>query len=476
MRRIALFLLLLIGITLLPGFSWSQGFGKKDFGGEGGKGGGFKMPSPDESFNKLSGGKDVIIVSEMDESAKRRWQFISPMLGLTGDRISRDQFKAASEKLTAQFQSGGGMPKFGGMGGAPPMPGAGGGPPSFGGPPGTRPPLPPPGGGQDSTSSPSKDAPRDRDAEADARAERSFRERDKDNDGFLRFEELSETLQRERDTYDANKDGFVDLAEYKNYLKERFARKDGPPTDRPATTEDKKTPDGNTPVVPEMRDPYREDPRPQIFRVGKLPKELPEWFVRLDKLGDSDGQVGLYEWKVDNKPLEEFSGMDLNGDGLLTAEEYFRWKGAQSGKKSEGDQVATSEASQDRGNRSNSQSGDGSPRFGNNGNGGGQPRFGGMPNGFGPPPGGNNIGGGNGGNRFGNGGDNNGGNRFGGPKGGEGGNRFGNGGENNGGNRFGGPKGGDSSSGGNRFGGPKGGDNANGGTGGNPLGGMFRKR
>lgn len=60
------------------------------------------------------------------------------------------------------------------------------------------------------------------------------------------------------------------------------------------------------------------------IRYGKLPKGLPDWFVKLDT--DKDGQIGLYEWLAAKKPTKEFLEMDLNGDGLLTAEEYLRWK------------------------------------------------------------------------------------------------------------------------------------------------------
>lgn len=61
-----------------------------------------------------------------------------------------------------------------------------------------------------------------------------------------------------------------------------------------------------------------------VLRYGKLPKGLPDWFVKLDI--DKDGQIGLYEWRLAKKSMDEYIKMDLNGDGLLTADEYLRWK------------------------------------------------------------------------------------------------------------------------------------------------------
>ncbi|MDW8197850.1 MAG: EF-hand domain-containing protein, partial [Gemmataceae bacterium] len=72
----------------------------------------------------------------------------------------------------------------------------------------------------------------------------------------------------------------------------------------------------------DRRQPTNEE-RPVAMRYGKLPQGLPNWFNELDV--DKDGQVGLYEWRKAGKDLKEFMEMDLNGDGLVTADEYLRF-------------------------------------------------------------------------------------------------------------------------------------------------------
>jgi hypothetical protein len=66
-----------------------------------------------------------------------------------------------------------------------------------------------------------------------------------------------------------------------------------------------------------------EEERPVAMRYGKLPQGLPGWYDDLDT--DKDGQVSLYEWRKSGKDTKEFLEMDLNGDGLVTADEYLRF-------------------------------------------------------------------------------------------------------------------------------------------------------
>jgi len=51
---------------------------------------------------------------------------------------------------------------------------------------------------------------------------------------------------------------------------------------------------------------------------------VPAWVAKLDT--DMDGQVSLFEWRLAGRPTAEFQDMDLNGDGLLTKDEYKRWQ------------------------------------------------------------------------------------------------------------------------------------------------------
>jgi hypothetical protein len=40
---------------------------------------------------------------------------------------------------------------------------------------------------------------------------------------------------------------------------------------------------------------------------------------------DKDGQVGLYEWKAANRPVNKFQEMDFNNDGFITVEEALKY-------------------------------------------------------------------------------------------------------------------------------------------------------
>ena len=53
------------------------------------------------------------------------------------------------------------------------------------------------------------------------------------------------------------------------------------------------------------------------------PRLLDALFAHLD--ADKDGQVSLAEWRKSGRDIAAFLEMDLDGDGLLTKEEYARF-------------------------------------------------------------------------------------------------------------------------------------------------------
>src|SRR5207244_11367489 len=63
--------------------------------------------------------------------------------------------------------------------------------------------------------------------------------------------------------------------------------------------------------------------KPVVYHAGNLPKDIPDWFKQIDS--DGDGQIGLYEWKVSGRSLEEFRKIDRNNDGFLTIDEVMRY-------------------------------------------------------------------------------------------------------------------------------------------------------
>ncbi|QEL13716.1 EF-hand domain-containing protein [Limnoglobus roseus] len=148
---------------------------------------------------------------------------------------------------------------------------------------------------------------------------------DMDRDGRISLQEAQSTdrLKFVFDQYDANRDGFIDAAEAQAYSADSGSRRNADPYGQGRDGRDQQGGWGNWGGDGRGQIP-QEDPKPIVLRFGKLPKDLPSWFKQLDT--DEDGQVGLYEWRRDGRKSEEFMAMDLNSDGLLTAEEYLRYK------------------------------------------------------------------------------------------------------------------------------------------------------
>jgi hypothetical protein len=163
-------------------------------------------------------------------------------------------------------------------------------------------------------------------------AESRFRQLDTNQDGFLNNDEMPEELQAERDKWDTDKNGLIDLTEYRAYFQARVQQF---MVDRNAAGRQGwqgwqggwQGPWGAPNALPEPAPAEPEERKPVVYRTGKLPKELPAWFQDADE--DKDAQIGLYEWKAKGWPIQKFLEMDRNGDGFLTVTEVLRYEAEQ---------------------------------------------------------------------------------------------------------------------------------------------------
>jgi hypothetical protein len=304
-KRISQFLLvglLLVVVVFDPAFT--QGPGGR--GGRGGRrGGGFGgMMDPNAIFNMYSAGKDTIDVNNLKvpefmqrfqsgDQIKQAMQAFLQKKGVTNGQMTREQYLQYNEERRQEMMS-----RWGGMrgskgGATPPAPGT----------------AAAPSAGSTAPSAPAGSP------EIDAEARRQFDILDINKDGSLdRTEAMAAgRLSRDFDRWDTNRDGKIQFEEYLAFARDRMSRGRG-------------NQQGGG-FWPQPIAPVEEERRPTVYRVGKLPKELPPWFAQLDR--DRDGQVGLYEWKQAGRPLNDFLARDLNGDGFLTAEEVLRYEKAQ---------------------------------------------------------------------------------------------------------------------------------------------------
>jgi hypothetical protein len=284
-------------------------FTQPDMGRFGGKGKGFgkRGGDPSQMFMMYSGGKPVINVSEVQVPERMaRWMTTEQLReqmnaflqkkGVTNGQMTLALYQEYSEEsrrlMMERFRSG----NFGRGPGMGPQPGG-------------------PGGGPGAGAGPA--APAMNPADIEAQAKELFTRLDTNKDGQLSIEEMqaartagTSRIYDERDRFDANKNGTIDLAEFTAYYRDQMTRRDS---------------GGGWPgMYPTQEEPPPEEKR-VVYRVGNLPKELlaaAPWFEKLDT--DKDGQIGLYEWKASGKPVKEFLEMDINADGFVTAEELMR--------------------------------------------------------------------------------------------------------------------------------------------------------
>lgn len=142
-----------------------------------------------------------------------------------------------------------------------------------------------------------------------AEAEKLFRHLDRDGDNLLTGAEMPEALRTELARWDRSGDGAISVDEYRGYFTQRLTRLH-------KEYERETRPDPAPPFPPD------DEKRPDVFRAGRLPAGLPDWFMVLDR--DRDGQVSLFEWRRHGWPLDEFAPLDSNDDGLLEPAELLR--------------------------------------------------------------------------------------------------------------------------------------------------------
>ncbi len=294
---------LAIGLTILflaplPGLTQFQGGGGGRSGGSRNAGG--PRWDPNEMFNRMSNGKDVLVRSEItDPRTQNRFDQWAQQLNITNGQITREQFLGMMQQRAGGWQSGGGR--------AP-------------------------------QSSPARgDQNAGNDADAWSRwAENLFRRLDQNGDGFLNNDEMNvpmlEGLRAELDKWDTDHNGLIDLNEFKAYFQARVQQfqADRASAGNPGWSGEGAAPGALLTPAPAQA----EETKPVVYRAGKLPKELPAWFQQLDT--DGDGQIGLYEWKASGRPIAEFEKMDRNKDGFLTIAEVLRYTAEQQAKSTGG--------------------------------------------------------------------------------------------------------------------------------------------
>jgi Ca2+-binding EF-hand superfamily protein len=252
------------------------------FGGGGGFGGAPR--DPNQIFDYLAKGRTFFLLTDT-RSLREPLTKYAQENGITDGKITREHFSKFNEQMKTQS---GGAAGGGNMFMRKGPPGAEGTSPTPGGPPGATP-------GMSQEEALSK------------WAEAEFKNRDRNGDGKLNADEMGDRLKDQLARFDVNKDGLIDLAEFRGYMAARMDRRE----------DGEKAP--ANPVVILVEEDL--DRRPTVFRAGRLPKELPKWFADLDT--DGDGQIALFEWRV-SKSVEEFAEYDRNDDGLITPEEVLR--------------------------------------------------------------------------------------------------------------------------------------------------------
>lgn len=142
-----------------------------------------------------------------------------------------------------------------------------------------------------------------------------FKQRDKDEDGWLEKHEMPLQLLKRLGQYTRG----GDRVNFQQFLQFSYDR-DFPPMPQPLDHAKMLAGMGmgSSPThIIQIEEP--DATRPSMHRSDKLPGDIPNWFSKLD--ADDDGQISVYEWRRAAKPLEEFAMWDRDGDLLITFDE-----------------------------------------------------------------------------------------------------------------------------------------------------------
>jgi hypothetical protein len=250
------------------------------------------------AFDRAANGKPTITISEytsrMDPEASSKLGEWARKNGNNTGQVTKEQFSKFFSERMAERQAQGGF-RFGGSSGG------GGGPP-----PGAMTMTVNSGNGQPMAVV--QGAPPAFDAEAFAK--QRFEQADLNKDGQIDQSEASDRLRASFAETDTDRNGTINLAEYTQFIRGIAAASNGG------------MPGGDPGFNPWGQPgfmPVPEEKKTAVYRFGSLPKDLPDWFVKLDT--DKDSQVGLYEWRKAGRDLAEFRDFDINGDGLITVDE-----------------------------------------------------------------------------------------------------------------------------------------------------------
>jgi Ca2+-binding EF-hand superfamily protein len=141
----------------------------------------------------------------------------------------------------------------------------------------------------------------------------SFKRRDRNEDGFLQKHEMPSSLMKQLAQY--SRGDRVNLQEFLQFSGDHDFPSPPPP---PKATDMAQRAEPSAPLLIQI-DQTGQDRRPTVYRPGKLPKGLPDWFEALDT--DQDGQIALFEWHTAGKSLDAFPSWDRNDDGVVTIQE-----------------------------------------------------------------------------------------------------------------------------------------------------------